>query len=244
MINPSYGVCASGGDGGMVAVSTQLVVPSNDTSTDSTTTDTTTTTIPTTTTTTSTTTTDQQAEREAHIAEVKARKQDRKNDQQLRQDEQQNRREDRRADQVLRKGPKLSIEFFAPENGAEPEVVKVTNNDDQSAFISSIASATDGRVDSSVSLSLSSGGHVFLLSGIALDAEVDDDEYVWYDHYVCSESDEDDGFVVSAGLSTSSENHNYTVLCNGSTPNGSGSAKRRRRRKARKQASRNNGKKN
>ena len=135
MINPSYGVCATGGDGGMVAVSTQLVVPSISSSTDSTTTDTTTTTTIPTTTTTSTTTTDQEAEREAHLAEVKARKQDHRDEQQLRNDEQQNRREDGRADQELRKGPKLSLEFFAPETGTEPEVVKVTNDDDQSAFI-------------------------------------------------------------------------------------------------------------
>jgi hypothetical protein len=263
MINPSYGVCAPGGSGGMVAVSTQLVVPSNGSATtDTSTTTTTTTTTPTlpdptatSTTSTTTSTTDaekeaRQAERDARKADRKARQQDHRDDQQFRRDQQQDRRQDRRATQQLNQAPNLSLEYVGPSGTDTAEAVVVTNNDDDSVFLSSIRSRTNGRISTSLSFSLGSGEYIVLLSNLANDTPVDNDEYLWYDQPVCTASEVEDGFVVRAGKSSSSENHDFEVLCDGTTLSpdvsgtGSGSGRNRRRRKARKSAGRDKKSKN
>jgi hypothetical protein len=95
-------------------------------------------------------------------------------------------------------------------------------------------------------MTLSSGGYVVLLSALPNDTPVANDEFLWTDQPVCSDAETADGFVVRAGTSTGSENHDFIVLCDGSAPSGGtgGSAKRRRRRKTRRQAARNDKKKN
>lgn len=217
-INVNYGVCAAGGEGGTVAGTTSLVSPFADGAEQqvaSAATDTST-----------TSTTDPQAERDAEIAQRKARKDAHRSKIQSRKNQQQLRRDDRKGDQQLDRAPGLNFGLNRSEGPGDAEEVLVTNRSNGSVFISRIQRLNDERTYSSLSKTLGSGQTFFFLSGLPNNTEIDaNDEYLWLaDTRVCD--DMTDGFVITASKSSSSRNHDFTVLCDGTLPESRGRRKR------------------
>lgn len=240
-INTNYGVCVAG-EGGTVSVGTTLISPFSEnveqevaalaaSETTSTT----------------TTTTDPEADREQQIAERKSRRSSRQNEQQLRRSTKQNEQQDRRADQRLarddRRGPKLVIQIFNPGgfNASEQpavETVRVTNRDDEDVTLNRIESVpppgsfSDVKVGTSNGYVLGPGESFLFLSRSTPDPNsLEGNRFEWIGEPICEGVDPDEGFVISASIGFDSENHEFTVLCNGSDAgNGNGSNKRKKRR--------------
>jgi hypothetical protein len=123
------------------------------------------------------------------------------------------------------------LDLPEPDSG-DPEVVSVRNNTNNSVFISRIhrlKAETDG---SSISRTLGTGQFYFFLSGLPNDTDVDSDEVLWRDQYVCT--DPTDGFVVTAGRTSSSTNHDFTILCDGTLPESPGPRHRHNKNQNRK----------
>jgi hypothetical protein len=227
VINTNYGVCVPG-DGGTVTVGTTLISPGSEEAaqevaalaTDATTS------------TSSTTTTDPEADREARQAEKQARKTDRKNKQQTRRNSRKSNRETQRNARLLRRGPKLELQLFKPAAADDPEVVKVTNRDDVAVVLAGISSLLRPTIESPLSPTQTRGaGSAFLfLSGVANpELGLAGNQFGWTTGRICSDAEVDDGFVVTAGLTSDLENHEYVIYCDRS----SGSGKRKRKSKKR-----------
>jgi hypothetical protein len=214
-INVNYGVCAAGGTGGTVAGTSSLISPLADGAAQqvagATTTDTS-----------STSTTDPQAEKQARIDQHKARKDAHRSQIQSRRNTQQTKRDDHKAQRQLNRAPQLDISLTLPSsnNGSDPEVVKVKNNTNDSVFISEIHRLKDETDRTSSNKTLNSGDAYFFLSGLPNGTTVHDDENLWLNQYVCA--DPEDGFVITAAQTSSSTNHEYTVLCDGTVSSDAG----------------------
>jgi hypothetical protein len=181
---------------------------------------------------TTTTTTDPQLEREQRLAEIKARKDARRSKQKTRRTsqktEQQSRRDVRQERRELRRGPRLRLTLSQP--GTENETVRVTNQDDETVVLSEIASylfPANNFLFSPVH-SLGIGESLLFLSGGALEAEVDGNRLRWNNREVCDT--EGDGFVITAGFSSSSDSYESTILCDGSNPGGNDKPRRKKRK--------------
>jgi hypothetical protein len=235
-INTNYGVCVTG-EGGTVSIGTTLISPFSEnveqevaaiaaSETTSTT----------------TTTTDPQADREQQIAERKSRRSARRSERKTRRStnktEKEGRRDDRRLARELRLGPKLRLTLAQP--GTENETVRVTNQDDQSVVLSEIASylfpANNFLFTPPHVLGL--GESLLFLSGGSVDSAILGNKLRWNSRQVCDTPS--DGFVVMAGFSSSSENHEFVILCDGSEPGADGGNGRPRKKKRKKNGGNNN----
>ncbi|MGH2616170.1 MAG: hypothetical protein ACRDJC_13080 [Thermomicrobiales bacterium] len=235
-INTNYGVCVPG-EGGTVSIGTTLISPFSEEveqevaalANGATTTDTSTT----------TTTTDLEAEREQRIAEKKARKDDRRDDKRLRQDthkdELQDRRDDRKLNREERRGPRLAIDLFNA-GGIDPvETVRVTNRDDVDIILNKIDSLPPPGHGTEITngYRLEPGNSfLFLSESEGTLPSIDGNRLRWSPPSpICSSSVPDDGFLITAASSSDSENHEFTILCDGSTGGGNGKNPRRKKRK-------------
>jgi hypothetical protein len=244
-INPSYGVCVPG-EGGMVTTGTSLVVPfdGSDTAQAQSVSDAVT---DTSTTTTTTSTIDdreaeqdaREAERDARKAQVEARRDTRKANLETRRDTQQQRREDEREAADIADGPNLLFRLSFPNSIGQAEVLKVTNQDDVTVYITRIESRkypADGVSPTTVP-TLGVGESFLLKSGVTIPREAESGELTWTQAPVCTGLP-DDGFIVTAGFSTASAKTEYEVFCSETTKSfgttaATTSASRKRRRKKR-----------
>jgi hypothetical protein len=211
------------GDGGTVAVGTTLVSPGSEEIAQEIASGAqapTTTTTTTTTDTTSTTTTDTQAQRDARQADRDSRKQ-------ARQDRQQTRRDTKRANQrsnrlarKARQGPSLQLEYFAPGLSGDPEVVKVTNDENSSVVLNRIEplrSPDLGADLSTLTLQLTPGDSFLFRSGVVrpIDENPQNGQFTWNSQRVCT-GGVGEGFMIEAAFSTEAVNHDYIIRCDGS----------------------------
>jgi hypothetical protein len=233
-INTNYGVCVAG-EGGTVSIGTTLISPFSENveqevaaiaaaETTSTT----------------TTTVDPQADREQVIAERKSRRSARRSERQTRRStnksQKEDRRDDRRLARDLRRGPKLRLTLA--QAGTENETVRVTNQDDQGLVLSEIASYLfpSNNFLFTPPHALGVGESLLFLSGGTVDGVIAGNKLRWNDRQICDTPG--DGFVVTAGFSSGSENHESIILCDRSDPNSRGNG--RPRKKKRKQNGGNN----
>jgi hypothetical protein len=136
-INTNYGVCVTG-EGGTISVGTTLISPFSEnveqevaaiaaSETSST-----------------TTTTDPQAEREQHLAEVKARKDARRTEQKSRRTTQkttqQNRRDTQRTNRELRQGPDVEVLVTCPQGEGASQVVTIVNRETSVIVVTQLTS--------------------------------------------------------------------------------------------------------
>ncbi len=218
-INVNYGVCIPG-DGGTIAVGTSLISPFSEgveqelaalaaeqASTEATDT----------TTTTDTATTNQE-ERDARIAAAEARRTANEDAQQLRKDQKKidkdNRKAAKKRELELSLGPRLAFQVLNPGGGSGTETVKVSNIGNVSIVLNRIESFLNPSVNTNLSppRPLGVGASFLFLSGVPLGPTNLPNEIAWNDTRVCSEAP-GDGFVISAGFSANSANHEYVVLC-------------------------------
>lgn len=230
-INTNYGVCVAG-EGGTVSIGTTLISPFSENVEQEVAA------IAASETTSTTTTTDPALEREQRLAEIKARKDARRTEQQSRRTTQkttqQTRRDDRREARELRRGPKLVVSLSRSRGEGDPDVVRIINRDDISAFISGVEFLPDRRDRPKIERTLQAGDSLFLLSGLPNDTQVQADEVLLSNQAVCGGSSQGAGYAVAAGFSEFVENHEFIVLCDGSNPNSgdgnNGPRKKRRKR--------------
>jgi hypothetical protein len=231
-INTSYGICVPG-DGGMVSTGTTLISPFSETAvedvsallqTDST-----------------APATDPQAERQARLAEIRARLDTRRTERKTRldtkratvrtrKDEQRNRqREAREADEAAR-GPQLRLKLIFTEadgdSGEEGdqfvpiEVVRVTNRDDVNVVltrIETIQDAPNGADLTTPQFTLGPGESFSFISGLRPEdvADAANGQYRWLSKIVCDETLVRQGYRVKAAFSRGGKNYAFVVRCDG-----------------------------
>lgn len=231
-INTNYGVCVAG-EGGTVSIGTTLISPFSENVEQEVAA------IAASETTSTTTTTDPALEREQRLAEIKARKDARRSKQKTRrttkQSEQQNRRDDRQFARDERRGPRISVEFLPPEGQITFETVKVTNRDDVDVALTWIESFPRASATAELTLSvftLDPGDSYRFASGLQT-GEATANRYDWSNSLIC-DTEGETGFLVRAGFSsTSAENYEYVVLCDGSRPRSAGRGGRKKRKRNR-----------
>lgn len=223
-INVNYGVCVTGGDGGTVAAGTGLISPFSETITDEIGTITTqpaTSTAP--------TPEEQRAERQAKRDARKTRKGSRRTSRRSRRT---SRRTTKENERELRKGPRLELRLTNPGGiNGEPEIVRVTNRDDVTAYLTGIEATVDPSDfhDFVTPVALSPGTSFLFVSGESFD--LDGNRIGWADPEICRDQVEGEGFTVFAHVSSSSRNKAYTVYCDGSESDSDAAARRRKKRK-------------
>jgi hypothetical protein len=262
-MNPSYGVCVSGGSGGMLPVADSVISPESDgvdsqlqaAMTAAAVTDTTT----------SSTTTDKQTRRDARQSKQSSRRSTRKSN----NNTQQTNRKTRRDTHQLNAAPQLELQLFASvivrdedgepiEDDSEPETLLVTNLDDTSIVITSISSLLQPTNIGTVNSTINTSGRFLFESGeFAKDNPPSSSiGKVWSDTEVCKKNDipnEGAGVTVIASQTGATISSEFTVLCGGTTINdsvGNGNnhrkqhqqhARRRRKRRQQQKQHKNNG---
>jgi len=231
-INTSYGICVPG-EGGMVSTGTSLISPFSETAVeevgalmqDAP----------------AAPTTDPQAEREAHLAEIRARKDAKQNRRQDRRDQKRlaldNRKEEhdsrrleaREADEVAL-GPQLQVELQfmqADGNSGLPgdqlvpiDVVRATNRDDVSVVltrIETVLGTINGSDLTTSQFTISPGESYLFVSGLQTEdaADAASDQYRWMSKVACDDTVGGQGYRVKAAFSRGAENHEFIVYCNG-----------------------------
>ena len=231
-INVNYGVCVPGGSGGTVAATTSLISPQSDGVVDQLAGATT---EPTSTTSTTTSTTDKEAEKQARMAQRKARKDARQSRIRSRRSDRQDRNQEKRDKRRLARGPRLTFRLIKDD---QPETLRVMNSDSTSVVLSGIESMSSPSEGALLSppYTLGAGNTFLFTSGEALSG-LNGNRIGWNSRRVCAT--EGDGFVVSAGFTTSSENHEYEILCDGPSVVTFGGGKGKKHENRRKRRNRN-----
>ena len=260
-MNPSYGVCVSGGSGGMLPVADSVISPEGDgietqlqaaLSTTSLTS-----------TTTSSTTTDKQTRRDAKQSKRSSRRSTRKST----NNTQQTNRKSRRDTHQLNQPAQLILESFTnlPNTGDETdgfptEALRVSNVDNVTVTVSSVSATINPALTDTVSVSISPGSSYLLLSGVSGDDAPTPSSTlatIWTESFVCRDANgaiDGAGYTIVALQSGGTTSSEFSVLCNqiqsyAGTGNGNNNqnnhrqqAKRRRhRRQQQKQQHKNNG---
>jgi hypothetical protein len=233
-INTSYGICVPG-SGGMVSTGTTLISPFSETAVeDVTALVQTASTAP---------TTDPQAEREARIAEIRARKDTRRTTRRTRLDAKRTRvdtrkdahhdrrvaaREEKSEAAEVALGPQLQLELVVSQEedskttevkDVQVETVKVTNFDDVNIVITRIESLLAPKDGLSLTTSPSKftlipGKSYYFVSGLK-SADATNDRFDWTEAIACDTSP-GAGYLVKAAFSVNEENHDFVILCEGS----------------------------
>jgi hypothetical protein len=227
-MNPSYGVCVSGGSGGMMPVADSVISPEGDGIESQLQAALSTTSVASTTS--SATTTDKQTRRDARQSKRSTRRSTRKSNNST----QQTNRKSRRTTHRLNQPPQLELQLFASaittttdDQGSEPETLLVTNLDDTSIIVTSVASLLQPSNIGSVSATIATSGRFLFESGQFAEDNPPSSSIgqVWSDTEVCR--DDQGNLIAGAGLTvvasqsgatTSSE---FTVLCGATTINDS-----------------------
>ena len=185
-----------------------------------------------------TSTTDPQAEREARIAEIRARKDTKRTKRksrlntkrtnvQTRKDENRTRQIESREAKELALGPQLELELIlsTEDDPTTPlvdeipvDTVQVTNLDDVNIVllrIESLLAAKDGTslTTSSSKFTLGPGESYFFVAGLPT-ADATDERLDWTEEIACDGSP-GAGYLVKAAFSANSENHDFAILCDG-----------------------------
>jgi len=261
-MNPSYGVCVSGGSGGMMPVADSVISPESDgvdsqlqaalsaaavTST-----------------TTTGTSTDKQTRRDAKQTKRSGRRSTRKST----NNTQQTNRKTRRDTHQLNQPAQLILESFTnlPNTGDETdgfptEALRISNVDNVTVSVSSVSATLDPALTDTVSVSITPGSSYLLLSGVSGDDAPSPSASlatIWTESFVCSNASgaiDGAGYTIVALQSGGTTSSEFTVLCNqiqsyANSGNGNSNhqnnrrqqAKRRRhRRQQQKQQHKNNG---
>jgi hypothetical protein len=223
-LNPSYGVCVSGGGGGMLPVAASVIAPESDGI------ETLLQAALTTSATAATTVTDPNADQQARKAARKSKRSGRRTTRKSRNNTQQTERKTRRDSHQLNHPPELSLESFTglenngqdDEDGSPTEALRISSLDSSIIVISSVSSTLNPSLSSSVGANINPGGVYLLLSGVSGDTASTPDAALaklWTEDFVCTDGlggtpIEGAGYTIVALQSGATTSHEFTVLCN------------------------------
>jgi hypothetical protein len=185
-------------------------------------------------------TTGRKADREAHMAEIRAgrdakrtekktRLDTKRETQQIRKEEGQNRRLKTREAEEVALGPRLQLELIrtteddietSEDTNVPVDTVKVTNLDDVDivlTWIESRLASEDGSslTTSSSKFTLSPGEPYQFVAGLKT-ADSTDARFAWAEVAACDDNPGTGaGYLVKAAFSINAENHDYVILCDG-----------------------------
>ena len=218
-INTSYGLCVPG-DGGMVSTGTTLISPFGETAVEE---------VRGLMETASTTpSTDPRADRQAQLAEVRAREKTRRIERKTRLDTKRGSKSDR--DHKGHSRPRLRLELrFSEANGdgelagaqmVPIEIVRATNHDDVDVVLTRIEAIEDAVLGVDLTtpqFALGPGESYSFVSGLPTEevADAGNDRFQWLDRVTCDGTIEREGYRVKAAFSRGRENREFVVFCPG-----------------------------
>jgi hypothetical protein len=216
-INTSYGLCVPG-DGGMVSTGTTLISPFSETAFEEV--SALMETAPT------TPSTDPRAERQAHLAEVRAREKTRRSERKTRLNTRRSSKSDGGHKQHSRPRLKLELQFSEANGDGELagaqmvpiEIVRATNHDDVDVVLTRIESIENtvlGVDLTAPQFTLGPGDSYSFVSGLPTEevAHAGKDRFQWLDRIACDGSIEREGYRVRAAFSRGQENREFVVFC-------------------------------